>query len=210
MQRVSHKKLQGVFFDLDGVLVDACEWHFEALNKALLEFNFAAITHEEHLERYNGLPTYVKLEMLNIERPLAEQINELKQKYTLQIIRKNKKIDQQKIELFEYLHKEKIRVICVTNSIRETAREMLSVTEQLNHIDLLITNEDVGKNKPSPDCYNLALQIMNFDGDRCIVVEDSPKGLQAAKSSRINYIWQVKNSKEVNLKNFMEFCDANL
>ena len=59
-------KIECILFDLDGVLVDACDWHYEALNSSLISFGFSPITREEHLHKYNGLPTKIKLEMLNI------------------------------------------------------------------------------------------------------------------------------------------------
>jgi beta-phosphoglucomutase-like phosphatase (HAD superfamily) len=49
-------KYQGVIFDMDGVLLDATEWHYEALNEALDPFGFA-ISREQHLKRFDGLST---------------------------------------------------------------------------------------------------------------------------------------------------------
>ena len=81
--------IQAVIFDMDGVLIDAKEWHFEALNKALTLFGYS-ISRFDHLVTYDGLPTRRKLEMLSLERGLPLQlhdfINELKQIYTTELI----------------------------------------------------------------------------------------------------------------------------
>ena len=53
-------KIKLVIFDLDGVLVDACEWHRAALNKALLEICDYEISQEDHYSVFNGIPTKVK------------------------------------------------------------------------------------------------------------------------------------------------------
>ena len=53
-----------VLFDLDGVLVDACEWHYEALNLALQEVAGIMIERSEHESTFNGLPTKTKLNIL--------------------------------------------------------------------------------------------------------------------------------------------------
>src|SRR5215471_1446992 len=78
-------KIEAVLFDLDGVLVDATEWHYEALNRALGLFGFS-ISRYEHLSTYNGLPTRKKLEMLSVETKLPASlhglINRVKQAYT--------------------------------------------------------------------------------------------------------------------------------
>jgi beta-phosphoglucomutase-like phosphatase (HAD superfamily) len=76
--------IRAVLFDLDGVLVDATEWHYEALNRALRLFGFG-ITRYEHLAGYNGLPTRRKLEMLSVEKGLPValhgMVGRLKQVY---------------------------------------------------------------------------------------------------------------------------------
>src|SRR5579872_3321725 len=81
--------IQAVIFDMDGVLVDAQDWHYEALNRALKLFGYE-ISRYNHLTTYNGLPTKKKLEMLSIEcglpKELHEFINEMKQVYTMEVI----------------------------------------------------------------------------------------------------------------------------
>ena len=55
-----------IIFDLDGVLVEAKNIHFDALNQALSEVNVGfKIDWSEHLNKYDGLKTYQKLEKLN-------------------------------------------------------------------------------------------------------------------------------------------------
>ena len=68
-------KISTVLFDLDGVLIDAREWHYEALNSALDLFG-TQISRYDHLVTYNGLPTRKKLEMLSLERGLPEGLHE--------------------------------------------------------------------------------------------------------------------------------------
>lgn len=190
---------KAILFDLDGVLVDACDWHYEALNAALLSKGKQAISRDLHENVYNGLPTHVKLNMLGIFDDEANEINSLKQKYTLAIIKDKAKIMPEKIELHKYLKTKDYKIACVTNSILETATEMLKSTGQFEYIDLLITNEDVKNNKPHPDCYNLAVERLNADPNYTLIVEDSPKGIQAAKNSKVGYCIEVKNTNQVNI-----------
>jgi HAD superfamily hydrolase (TIGR01509 family) len=200
-----NKLIKCILFDLDGVLVDACNWHYEALNAALIESNLDPINLKDHKETYNGLPTKVKLNMLGIKDDKIFEINNLKQKHTLNIINANAKIMQEKIELHEYLKSLNIKIACVTNSIRETAELMLHKTGQLNYIDLLVTNEDVSPNKPHPVCYNYAIQKLNADANTALCVEDSPKGIEAATKSVVKNLWVVKCPKEVTKNNFLNY-----
>ncbi len=199
--------IRAILFDLDGVLVDACDWHYLALNRALEEVIGSSISREDHVTTYNGLPTKVKLEMLGLDEEQSKKVWQLKQDYTLDTIKKNGKTQKEKIELFKHLKSLGIKIACVTNSIKMTTLEMLKSTGQFEHFNIIITNEDVENNKPHPDCYNLAVKKLDIKPNECIIIEDSPKGTQAAKSSVVpdSNIWNVKNSKEVTLKNFRRF-----
>jgi HAD superfamily hydrolase (TIGR01509 family) len=199
--------IRAVLFDLDGVLVDACDWHYDALNSAMVEAGYKAIDRESHLSIYNGLPTRVKLQMLNIPDDAASRINEQKQRHTLDIIRKSAKIMPEKIELHRYLRERGIKIACVTNSIEETAREMLTATGQMPYIDLLVSNEQVKRNKPHPDCYNHAINTLMVDPYHCICVEDSPKGIEAVTSSIAGHLWVVTDPTKVTLKNYLNFME---
>ena len=67
--------IKAVLFDMDGVLIDAKDWHYEALNRALEHFGFA-ISRESHLSTFDGLPTRAKLQMLTKARGLPERLHE--------------------------------------------------------------------------------------------------------------------------------------
>ncbi len=79
-----------VIFDLDGVLIDSRDMHYDALNRALAKVDEKyVITREEHLSVYDGLPTTRKLELLTEKKGLPvndyDQVWEDKQKATLDI-----------------------------------------------------------------------------------------------------------------------------
>jgi HAD superfamily hydrolase (TIGR01509 family) len=201
--------VEAVLFDLDGVLVDACDWHYLALNSALEAIGVSPISREDHITTYNGLPTKVKLEMLGLHEDECALVWKLKQDHTLQTIKDNATIQEEKIELFSSLKKDGVRIGCVTNSIETTTHEMLKTTGQFEFFDLIITNEMVEKNKPHPDCYNLAVDKLGVDPKKCVIVEDSPKGLESARLSNIPNVWHVFNSKEVTLEKYRRFVNEN-
>ena len=87
-----------VLFDLDGVLVDACDWHYESLNRALNEVMGFTISRRDHISTYNGLPTNVKLDLLKVDSRVRPTIWKKKQDYTKQVIRENAIKDIIKIE----------------------------------------------------------------------------------------------------------------
>ena len=62
-----------IIFDLDGVLIDSRELHYEALNSALVKIDPKyVIAREEHLSKYDGLNTTAKLELLHSEKGLPK------------------------------------------------------------------------------------------------------------------------------------------
>ena len=64
--------IKAILYDLDGVLVDATEWHYESLNEALKEISGFEISRLEHIQTFNGLPTQI---FFHIFPPLWMHIN---------------------------------------------------------------------------------------------------------------------------------------
>ena len=204
--------LRLVCFDLDGVLVDACDWHKEALNDALHDVCNYRIDPEEHEKNYNGLPTKKKLDMLTEKGivPLEEhgRIFDLKQKNTIDRINKIPSYDQSKVDLLKLLKSKNVHLACVTNSIRKTANLMLEKTGIYDIFDLIITNEDVAKPKPNPEGYTKALEYFNVDCTNAMIVEDSDKGYAAAVASGC-FVLKVNNATQVNIDNLRSYIDEN-
>jgi beta-phosphoglucomutase len=189
-----------VLFDLDGVLVDACDWHYEALNRALREVADYEISRHDHETRFNGLPTRVKLQTLVAQGLIKEHqvksISDLKQELTTQVIEDLCVIDDSKVQLMERLLDEGYKLGCVTNSIRKTAKLMLERCGVLEYMDCFISNEDITHPKPHPEGYINAMIMLNCIPSNTIIVEDSPKGLQAAKITGAKVV-EVANATEV-------------
>jgi beta-phosphoglucomutase-like phosphatase (HAD superfamily) len=177
-------KVEAVIFDMDGVLIDARDWHYRALNEALAIFD-ASIPFEEHLERFNGLPTSVKLEMLSEEGRLPSHVhgivNSVKQERTL---REAAALCFPRVEhllLMAWLKEKSLKIGVATNSIRHTSQTMLGFAGLLDSIDLLLTNEDVSSPKPAPDIYLKAAAQLNVLPRNVLVIEDHDYGVAAAK-----------------------------
>jgi beta-phosphoglucomutase len=191
--------IRGVFFDLDGVLVDATEWHYVALNRALGLFGFD-ITRYEHLSSYNGLPTKQKLRMLSVEKGLPEPIhdllNRLKQIYTRDEILTRCRPVFEKEYMLHRLQREGYRLACCSNSIRETLELMIRESGLDRCFELLVSNQDVTRPKPDPEIYQTAMARMDLPPSQVVIVEDSPHGVEAARRSGA-HVCQVAGFHEV-------------
>jgi len=194
-----------VLFDLDGVLVDACDWHYEALNRALKEVSNYEITRQNHEDIYNGLPTLTKLATLRklgvITQEDIQKVSDLKQEHTVKVIEEFCVRDESKVKLITALKEKGYKIGVVTNSISKTAKLMLGNIGILPEIDLLLSNEDTDRNKPYPDPYIIAIHLLNSTCNETIIVEDSLKGIKSAKASGA-VVRKVKNATEVTLNLF--------
>lgn len=192
--------IEAVLFDLDGVLVDACDWHYHALNEALEEIAGFKIERDEHESTFNGLPTYTKLHTLAVQGRVSPRdmnlIAELKQKKVKIVIAREAKHDAGKMSMHSMLKNDGLYIGCVTNSIRETTQMMLEKTGQISYMDVVVTNEDVSHPKPDPEGYIRAMAELGVSPDRVLIVEDSDKGYEAARESG-GQVLRVRNATEV-------------
>jgi len=190
-----------IVFDLDGVLVEAKNIHFDALNNALgTEYE---ISWAEHLSTYDGLKTNQKLEMLSERKGLPTELHkevwDNKQKYTLQML-KELKPNQTLQSVMSTLSEDGYKLAVCSNSIRKTVLTVLSKLGIMEFMDLVISNEDVMNSKPHPEMYWKAISKMGCLPNETLIVEDSPYGLLAASRSNA-YILRVKNPQEVTYTN---------
>ena len=195
---------------MDGVLIDAREWHYESLNKALNLFGFN-ISRYDHLVTFDGLPTKKKLEMLSLEgglpRGLHGYINDLKQQYTVDIIHSSCKPKFQHQFLLSKLKEEGIKLAVCSNSIRKTVELMMEKSSLIHYFDLLMSNQDVVNGKPNPEIYLKAMSILGVAASECLIVEDNQNGIKAAKSAGAN-VMCVTNPDEVNYTKIKQYINS--
>lgn len=197
--------IKAILFDMDGVLIEAKEWHYEALNRALDLFGMP-ISRFDHLTTFDGLPTRKKLEMLSLERSLPvelhEFINEMKQQYTMELVQTQCK----PVFVHEYclstLNSLGYQLAVCSNSVRNTVETMMEKAGLLNYLHYVVSNEDVTRGKPDPEMYNKAIGYFNLKPSECLIVEDNENGIRAAKASGANLL-VVKNTAETNLDNIL-------
>lgn len=179
-------KIKGIIFDMDGVLIDAKDWHYEALNQALELFGYK-ITRYDHLVTFDGLPTKKKLEMLSIEKGLPVGlhcfINKMKQKYTMEhVYMKCKPLFNHQYALAR-LKNEGYKLALASNSVRITVDMMMEKADLAQYLDFSLSNQDVEKPKPDPEIYNTAIKRLGLKPEECLILEDNINGIQAALAS---------------------------
>lgn len=178
--------IKAIIFDLDGVLVEARELHYKALNRALEKFGHT-ITRDEHLSTYDGLPTKKKLELLSERKGLPREAHDAvwqeKQNQTRNIIKTEFKHDERMRSILQKLRAEGYKIAVCSNSIRETTELMLIHKGLIEYLEFFLSNEDVRFSKPHPEMFLRAMVQLGVGPRECLIVEDSHHGRQAAHAS---------------------------
>lgn len=179
-------EIKAILFDMDGVLVDARDWHYEALNRALAPFGME-IGRDEHLSTFDGLPTRRKLKTLSASRGLPEALHEflnaLKQRYTAQIVATSCRPDFHIQYALSSLHQDGYRIAVCSNAVRRTVDQMMEMAGLSDYLDLSLSNEDVKRAKPDPEIYTTAMARLGLAPGDCLIVEDNDNGIRAARAS---------------------------
>lgn len=195
---------KAILFDLDGVLVNMPNGHFEALNRALALFG-ARIEEDEHFGHFNGLPTRKKLEELErlgrLPQGLREFINDVKQQHTKDIIPKYCAPDYSKIILMRHLKDRGYKLACCSNSIRETLHLMLKSANLFDYFDVILGNDEIENPKPHPEIYLTAFRKLGIQPHEAVIVEDAPHGIAAARASGARVI-PVRGCEDVHIALF--------
>lgn len=200
-------KIKAVIFDMDGVLIDAKDWHYDALNKALEIFGLQ-ISRHEHLVTFDGLSTSQKLKMLSKTYVLPESlhnfINEMKQQYTMDITHQLCKPIFHHQYALSKLKENGYQLAVASNSIRNTVKVMMEKSALMEYLDFYLSNQDVSNGKPDPEIYNLAISKLGLEPDQCVIVEDNENGIKAAIASGA-HVLKVDTIHDVNFDNIVQF-----
>jgi HAD superfamily hydrolase (TIGR01509 family) len=191
-----------IIFDLDGVLVDAKDIHFDALNDALRSLHEKyTISADEHVSVFDGLKTYEKLSLLTKLKGLDpnkhQHIWDHKQQITIEKIH-NLQINNKLVYIFKKLKHDGYKLACCSNSIRRSIYAMLSKIGIIEYFDLILSNEDVIHPKPHPEIYWKGMSSFGFSPENTLIIEDSPHGLLSAQRTGAK-ILRVKNSKDLTI-----------
>ena len=203
------KKIKAVIFDMDGVLIDAKDWHYEALNRALNHFGYN-INRYDHIVTFDGLPTRKKLEMLTLEQglPIAlhQLINELKQIYTTEIVHARCKPVFHHEYALSLLQSQGYKLAVASNSIRDSINLMMLKSGLDKYLDQIVSNQDVSIGKPNPEIYNKAIKLLSLTPQETLVVEDNEHGIAAARAAG-SHIMVVDSVSDVTYERIMQHIE---
>ncbi len=181
--------MQAILFDLDGVLVDTLHYHYLAWKKMFEEVGGIVSEHTVLLHEGRNsreiLPILVKESGVSVPPEELEDFIERKRAYYRKIA--NVQFYDGVMEVLNKLKSENFRLAVVTACAQKTMEKSLN-EEQRNLFDLIQTGDDVTRAKPNPDPYDLARKKLGLPKEECLVVENAPLGITAAKRAGIKCV----------------------
>ncbi|RAP35699.1 beta-phosphoglucomutase [Legionella quinlivanii] len=205
------KKIDAIIFDFDGVIFDSEFLHYQACCHALKPLG-TPLSYEEYVEHYLG---FVDKEMFprlihNKNHKLsAQEIDDLIDKkvaaYTQLIQTHNELplIADFEAFLFNVISRVNQLAICSGSSRAEISAVLSKVNEGrlLQYFHTIVTADDVKTGKPSPEGYLLTASKLNISPERCLVFEDTPHGIDAAKNAGMHVIGLLTTYKNHHIAN---------
>jgi beta-phosphoglucomutase len=176
--------IRGVLFDLDGVIVDTLHYHYLAWKHM---FEKRGGTVKEHTillhEGRNSreiLPILMQETGVNISSEQQAQFIEEKRAYYRSIVRVHQY--PKAFEVIDELRERGYKVALVTACALKNMQHSLDI-EQQAHFDFIITGDEVPRAKPFPDPYVTAARQLGLKPQQCLVVENAPLGIEAARNA---------------------------
>jgi beta-phosphoglucomutase len=178
------RRIRGVLFDLDGVIVDTLHYHylawkhmFEKLGGSVSEQT--VLLHEGRSSR-EILPILMQESGINIPEDQREAFIEEKRAYYRSIVQ----VEQyaHAFETIDELKGRGFKVALVTACALKNMQHSLD-SEHQAHFDFIITGDEVARAKPFPDPYLTAAGQLGLEPSECLVVENAPLGIEAARNA---------------------------
>lgn len=173
---------KAVIFDLDGVIVDSGEVHFKSWHDTLIKRG-ASFTREDFRRIFGKRNDAIIREFLgDITEGEAQKVAEEKEVLFRTIARGNIRAIPGARELIKSLKEKGFKVGLGSSTVPENVELILRTLDIDRYFDAVATGSDVAESKPSPQLFLLVARRLGVPAEHCIVIEDAPVGIAAAKS----------------------------
>lgn len=201
---------QAVIFDFDGVILDSEPIHYKACCLILKKIGLS-VSFEEYREKYLGLTDKDLFPLLLKHKKISLNPNEIHDLIQTKINCYNEIIHHSKnlpiipgLELYiQQLQKQNIPLAICSGSARieiDTVLKNLHNGKLQSHFNVIVTAENINQGKPSPEGFLLAAKKLNITPEKCLVIEDSPHGVEAGKKAGMTVIALLTSHDKNKLK----------
>jgi HAD superfamily hydrolase (TIGR01509 family) len=187
-------RYQYIFWDNDGVLVDTEKLYYQA-NRETLAMLGINLTDElfTDISLNQGLSVLDLARQGHITQAEFDRLRSLRNDRYSELLMTHDLVLPGVREVLLSLHR-KIGMAIVTSSLGAHFEIIHKRSNLLQFFDFILTREDYGKSKPDPEPYLLALGNSRQVAKDCLVIEDSPRGLAAAKAAGLD-CWVIPSDE---------------
>ncbi len=175
----------GAIFDMDGVLIDSYHAHFQSWRDLAAELGVEVL--ESDFVRHFGRTSREIVEAYwGIGRLTDEQIRELdarKEAHFRRIISSCFPEMPGARKLLKDLHQSGFKLALGSSGPPENVYLVLEKLDARPLFEAIVTGMDVTRGKPDPQVFLLAAARLGLPPARCVVIEDAPVGIQAARAA---------------------------
>jgi len=174
---------------MDGVLADTGEIHFESWVKMASEIN-VEFTKKFFNETFGQQSPTITRKLVGDkfdEKKIMELANR-KEKYYRDLVKDKLKPLPGVLDLLTELKKYNFKLAVGSSGPPENVDLLLKTLKIKDLFDVIITSADVNKSKPHPDVFLKVSEKLNISPDKCIVIEDAPVGIEAARRAGMRSI----------------------
>jgi len=181
---------EAVIFDWDGTLADTRQVVVASFQKALSEVHCKIS--DEFIERLIGIGSaetfreIMRASQTNFDETLIRRLVEKKIQNELEMSDKVKMFSGS-LELLEAL-RGKVKLGLASMNDRAVINHLLKITNTQRFFDIVVTAGDIVKSKPNPEIFLKCALKLGSKPDKCVVVEDSIFGVEAAKTAKMGCI----------------------
>jgi len=208
--------LYGLIFDVDGVIADTEAVNARASIKVFKHlFAILGVKREDFEAGLGrGAEEYVKaaarVHGLELTEEQVEKATQLRQEYFLNVLSEEPLPPFPGVlELMEKaMQSQDFRVAIATSGTLEKSRAVLKSAKIPYQKMVYITGSDVKNKKPNPELFLLAAERMGVESANCVVIEDAPNGVQAAKAAGAKCIAVTNSTNAANLSEADLVCDS--
>ncbi len=201
---------QALIFDFDGVILDSEPLHYEACSFVLKQSGLA-LSYEEYVEKYLGFSDKEMFPKLFSSRNFSfslDKINALIEEKTKQYQEIIRQVDSLPMidsvdRYIDYISQKIPKVAICSGSTRNEIMAVLTKLKQgklQTYFNTIVTSEDVQQGKPSPEGYLLTAKRLNVSPSECLVIEDTPHGVEAAKAAGMHVVAVLTSYKKDQLQ----------
>jgi beta-phosphoglucomutase len=172
----------GVIFDMDGVLVDSGPAHKQSWRQLALEFANMEISDEKFDASFGRRSREIIAEWFGItDTAHAKRLDDRKESLYRDLIRGRVPAMPGAVELVRSLHEAGCLIAVGSSGPPENVNLVCDEMGLRPFLSACVTGEDVTRGKPDPQVYQVAAERLCLPADRCLVIEDAPAGIEAAR-----------------------------